>query len=60
LAASVLLNDTADIDSVTNKKRETNFKGEQHTDHIANGQGVSRHKLPTLLCFIFFPTHKIF
>jgi len=31
--------------------------GEQrHTDHIENGQRVSRHSLPTLLCFNFFPT----
>ena len=26
---------------------------EQHTDHISNGQRVSRHSLPTL-CFLFF------
>jgi hypothetical protein len=29
---------------------------QKHTDHIATGQRVSRHSLPTLLCFIFFPT----
>jgi len=30
--------------------------GEQrHTDHIVNRQRVSRNKLPTLLCFNFFP-----
>lgn len=28
--------------------------GEQHTDHIANGQRVSRLSLPTLQFFIFF------
>jgi len=27
--------------------------GDQHTDHIENGQRVSRHSLPTLLCFNF-------
>jgi len=27
---------------------------DQHTDHIAIGQQVSRHSLPTLLFFIFF------
>jgi hypothetical protein len=30
--------------------------GDQHTDHISNGQRVSRHSFPTLLCFNFFPT----
>ncbi len=27
--------------------------GQRHTDHIENGQRVSRHSLPTL-CFLFF------
>jgi hypothetical protein len=27
----------------------------QHTDHISNGQRVSRYSLPPLLCFNFFP-----
>jgi hypothetical protein len=27
--------------------------GQQHTDHIENGQRVSQHSLPTL-CFLFF------
>jgi hypothetical protein len=27
--------------------------GDQHTDHIPSGQGVSLHSLPTL-CFLFF------
>ena len=31
--------------------------GEQHTDHISNGQRVSRHSLPTLLYFLFSPPH---
>jgi len=29
--------------------------GDQHTDHISNGQGVNGHSLPTLLYFLFFP-----
>ncbi len=32
--------------------------GQRHTDHIENGQGVSRNSLPTL-CFLFF-THPHF
>ena len=28
--------------------------GEKHTDHIENGQSVSRHSLPTLLYFLFY------
>jgi len=28
--------------------------GDQHTDHISNGQRVSRHSLPTLLYFLFY------
>jgi len=31
--------------------------GDQHTDHISNGQRVSRHSLPTLLYFLFSPPH---
>ena len=31
--------------------------GDQHTDHIENGQRVSRHSLPTLLYFLFSPPH---
>jgi hypothetical protein len=34
--------------------------GDQHTDHISNGQQVSRHSLPTLLYFLFFPPHFFF
>lgn len=34
--------------------------GDQHTDHIENGQRVSRHSLPTLLYFIFSPPHIFF
>jgi len=34
--------------------------GDQHTDHIANGQRVSRHSLPTLLYFLFSPPHIFF
>jgi len=32
----------------------------RHTDHIANGQRVSRHSLPTLLYFLFSPPHIFF
>jgi len=32
--------------------------GDQHTDHISNGQRVSRHSLPTLLYFLFSPPHN--
>ena len=34
--------------------------GDQHTDHITNGQRVSRHSLPTLLYFLFSPPHIFF
>jgi len=34
--------------------------GDQHTDHISNGQRVSRHSLPTLLYFLFSPPHIFF
>jgi hypothetical protein len=34
--------------------------GEQHTDQIATEQRVSRHSLPTLLYFLFFPTTLFF
>jgi len=34
--------------------------GDQHTDHISNEQRVSRHSLPTLLYFLFSPTHIFF
>jgi len=30
------------------------LKSEQHTDHITNGQRLSRHSLPTPMFFIFF------
>jgi putative transcriptional regulator len=30
---------------------------QKHTDHITNGQRVSRHSLPTLLYFLFSPPH---
>ena len=33
--------------------------GDQHTDHIAKGQRVSRHSLPTLLYFFIFPTAQM-
>jgi hypothetical protein len=29
---------------------------QRHTDHIATGQQLSRHSLPPLLYFTFFPT----
>ena len=33
------------------------MKGDQgYKNDTTNGQRVSRHSLPTLLCFIFFPT----
>jgi hypothetical protein len=34
--------------------------GDQHTDNISNGHRVSRHSLPTLLYFLFFPSHIFF
>ncbi len=34
--------------------------GDQHTDHISNGQRVSRHSLPTLQYFLFSPPHIFF
>jgi hypothetical protein len=34
--------------------------GDQHTDHISNGQRVSRHSLQTLLYFLFSPPHIFF
>jgi hypothetical protein len=34
--------------------------GDQHTDHIATGQQLSRHSLPTLLYFLFSPPHIFF
>jgi hypothetical protein len=34
--------------------------GDQHTDHIATGQQLSRHSLPTLLYFFIFPTAHFF
>jgi hypothetical protein len=30
---------------------------QKHTDHIATGQQLSRHSLPTLLYFSFSPPH---
>lgn len=33
---------------------------DQHTDHISNGQRVSRHSLPTLLYFLFSTPHIFF
>lgn len=33
---------------------------DQHTDNITNGQRVSRHSLPTLLYFLFFPNALFF
>ena len=33
---------------------------QRHTDHITNGQRVSRHSLPTLLYFLFSPPHIFF
>jgi len=36
---------------------QTILTGEhRHTNDTTNGQRVSRHSLPTLLCFNFFPT----
>jgi hypothetical protein len=34
--------------------------GDQHIDHILSGQRVSCHSLPTLLYFLFSPTHIFF
>ena len=34
--------------------------GDQHSDHISSGQGVSRHSLPTFLYFLFSPLHIFF
>jgi hypothetical protein len=34
--------------------------GDQHTDHISNGQRVSRHSIPTLLYFLFSQPHIFF
>lgn len=39
------------------KASKTILTGEQHTNHIDNGQRVSRHSLPTLLYFLFSPPH---
>jgi len=40
------------------QKKQTILTGDQrHTDHITNGQRVSRHSLPKLLYFLFFPPH---
>ena len=33
---------------------------QRHTDHIATGQQLSRHSLPTLLYFLFSPPHIFF
>jgi hypothetical protein len=33
---------------------------QRHTDHIATGQQLSRHTLPTLLYFLFSPPHIFF
>jgi len=30
---------------------------DQHTEHIATGQQLSQHSLPTLLYFLFSPPH---
>jgi hypothetical protein len=47
-------NKTTDINK---KKKQTILTGDQrHRNDITNGQRVGRHLLPTLLCFIFFPT----
>ena len=33
---------------------------QRHKDHIATGQQLSRHTLPTLLYFLFSPPHIFF
>jgi hypothetical protein len=33
---------------------------QRHTDHVATGQRVSRHSLPTLLYFLFSQRHIFF
>ena len=38
-------------------QKQTISTSDQHTDHISNGQRVSRHSLPTLLYFLFSPPH---
>jgi hypothetical protein len=34
--------------------------GDQHTDHISNGQQLSRHSLPNLVYFLFSLPHIFF
>ena len=41
-------------------QKQTISTSDQHTDHISNGQRVSRHSLPTLLYFLFSPPHIFF
>jgi len=36
------------------------LRGEQHTEHIATGQQLSQHSLPTLPYFLFPPTYIFF
>ena len=41
-----------------NKKKQTILTSEhRHTNNTTNRQRVSRHSLPTLLYFLFFPPH---
>jgi hypothetical protein len=54
-------------DTTTNKRTTLNIKetliltGDQrHTDHISNGQQLSRHSLPSLLYFLFSQPHIFF
>ncbi|MBK7097821.1 MAG: hypothetical protein IPH58_05085 [Sphingobacteriales bacterium] len=39
------------------KDLRTTLTSGQHKDHIATEQRVSRHSMPELLYFLFFPPH---
>ena len=56
LPANKTVTDNLSGKIITLTEKETLIlTGDQHTDHISNGQGVSRHSMPTLLYF-FPPT----
>ena len=57
LAASVKDDPTTTNRRLKTRKKQTILIGEhRHKNDTTNGQGVSRHSLPTLLCFNFFST----
>ena len=57
LAASVKDDTTTTNRRLKTKKKQTILTGEHgHKNDTTNGQRVSRHSLPALLCFNFFPT----